>query len=192
MKNTLSVIAGVLFIVGFIPYILAILQKRTRPSRSSWIVWTALDGLTLAGMLAKHSVNGQILGAFAGSCVTVGLALKYGAPGWTWLDKVSLSGGLLGIILWKVFDDANFGIVASMSVVTLGSFPTFVSAWKNPANEDKLAWTIFSASCVCAVMAIPGWTLAHALQPITYLAIEFTMILILYVRPRFTVQTRVA
>ena len=184
-------IAGILFIVGFVPYILAILQKMTQPSRSSWIVWTALDAVTLAGMLAKHSVNGQIIGAFAGSCVTVGLALKYGKPGWTWLDKLSLSGGMLGIILWKIFDDANFGIVVSMSVITLGSFPTYVSVWKNPANEDRLAWTIFFTSCVCAVIAIPGWTLAHALQPITYIAIEFVMLLILYVRPRFVGRTRV-
>ncbi|MBI5654195.1 hypothetical protein HZC53_00860 [Candidatus Uhrbacteria bacterium] len=176
--------AGILFLIGFIPYILAIVKRKTRPSKASWIVWTALDAVTLAGMLAKNSVNGQIIGAFAGSCLTVGLALKYGKPGWTWLDKLCLVGGALGILLWKVFGDANFGIVAGMTVVTLGSFPTFVNAWKNPADENKTAWTIFGASCVFAVIAIPAWTLADALQPVVYIAIESVMIFILYARPR--------
>lgn len=183
MRNILSAIAGILFLIGFIPYIRAILKKETQPSKASWIVWTALDAVTLAGMLAKHSVNGQIIGAFAGSCLTVGLALKFGKPGWTWLDKSSLAGGVIGIILWKTFGDANFGIVVSMAVITLGSLPTFASAWKNPANEDRTAWTIFFASCVCAFLAIPAWTLADALQPITYIAIESVMLFILYARP---------
>ncbi|MFA5186181.1 MAG: hypothetical protein WC551_06855 [Patescibacteria group bacterium] len=193
MRNIFSIIAGILFLIGFIPYIRAILKKtgkKTQPSKASWIVWTALDAVTLAGMLAKHSVNGQIIGAFAGSCLTVGLVLKYGEPGWTLLDKLSLVGGALGIVLWKIYGDANFGIVVSMAVVTLGSFPTFVSAWKDPANEDKLAWTIFMASCVCAVIAIPAWTLADALQPIVYIAIESVMIFILYLGPRLRAGIR--
>lgn len=67
MKETLSVLAGLLFIAGFIPYIRAILRKETKPAKASWIIWASLDTITIAGMYAKDTVNGQILGAVIGA-----------------------------------------------------------------------------------------------------------------------------
>ncbi len=184
MKEILSVLAGLLFIAGFIPYIRAILRKETKPAKASWIIWASLDYLVFLGMIATHTVNGQILGAVIGATIVIGLAMKYGIPGWTNLDKFCLCGAFLGIALWQVFSNPLFGIVTACIVALLGSIPTFVSAWKNPSGEDRLAWTIFWISCVCAVIAIPRWTLADAAQPITFFTIESIVTCILYVRPR--------
>jgi len=184
MKETLSILAGLLFVAAFVPYIRAILRKETKPAKASWLIWASLDTITLAGMFFKDTVNGQILGAVLGAWVVAVLALKYGTPGWTKLDKACLVGAVLGIVLWQVFNDPVFGIVTSLSVVFLGSIPTFTSAWKDPSRENKLAWTIFWVSCVCAVIAIPHRTLADAAQPITFFAIETIMMYILFVRPR--------
>jgi hypothetical protein len=182
-KNALSIIAGLLFIVGFVPYISAILRKKTKPAKASWLIWSSLDTTIFIGMLFKDAANGQILGATLGALVVTVLAMKYGTPGWTPLDKFCLGGAVLGILLWQVFNDPIFGIVTSLSVGFLGSIPTFASAWKDPSREDRMAWTIFWVSCVCAVIAIPQWTLADAAQPITFFAIETIMMYILYFRP---------
>lgn len=184
MKGILSVAAGVLFIVAFIPYIRSILRKETKPAKASWIIWASLDYLVFAGMLAEHTINGQILGAVVGATIVIGLAMKYGARGWTTLDKFCLGGAVLGIVLWQVFDNPSFGIVTACVVAFVGSIPTFVSAWKDPGRENKLAWTLFWISCVCAVIAIPHWTLADAAQPIAFFVIESTMMFIMLVRPR--------
>lgn len=186
----LSVIAGVLFVAGFVPYALAILGrdiwfqkiKPTKPARASWIIWVSLDTITLAGMYAKNTVNGQILGAVIGGLMIIALVLKYGTPGWTKLDAYCLGGAAFGIILWQMSGEANFGIVVSNLVVFLGSIPTFISAWKDPSHENKLAWTTFWISCVFAVIAIPQWTLADATQPVTFFAIQSIMMYILYFR----------
>lgn len=179
-KQSLSVIAGILFIIGFIPYIRAIWRGETKPAKASWIIWATLDSITLAGMIAKDTLNGQILGAVIGAWVVVILALLYGTSGWTKLDKFCLSGAVLGIILWQAFSSPVLGIMTSLSVVFLGSFPTFASAWKNPAQENRTAWTIFWVSCLLATAAIPRWTLADAAQPITFLIIESIMMYLLY------------
>lgn len=181
----LSVIAGLLVIIAFVPYARAILRKETRPAKASWIIWAILDTIAFAGMYAKQAVNGQILGAVIGIWVIVALALKYGTPGWTKLDKVCFGGAILGITFWQVFDSPVVGIMISCGLLFLGSIPTFASAWKNPSHENKLAWTIFWLSCVVAVIAIPQWTLADATQPIMFLIIESTMMYILFIRPRF-------
>ena len=183
MKETLGLVAGILQVVGLIPYIRAILRKKTVPAKASWVIWAILDTLTLAGMYAEGTVNSQILGAVLVVWVVVGLALKYGTPGWTKLDKFCISGAAVGIVLWQAFDNPVLGIMSSLSMTFLGSIPTFASAWKDPSREDKLAWTIIFVSCVCGVAAIPRWTLADAAQPITFLLVVCVMMYLLFVRP---------
>jgi len=183
IQNILSFIAGALFVAGFISYIQAIFVGTTKPAKASWIIWASLDSITIAGMYVQHSLNGQIIGAVAGAWVVVALALKYGVKGWTWLDKFCLVGAVLGIVLWKAFNSPTLGIITSNSVVFLGSIPTFVSAWKDPTKEDKLGWTIFWLSCICAVVAIPKLTFDDAVQPIIFCSIETIMMCLLYIKP---------
>lgn len=115
--------------------------------------------------------------------VVVIFAVKYGAPGWTRLDKFCLVGAIIGIALWKLFSNPTLGIITSNSVVFLGSIPTFVSAYKDSTKEDKVGWTIFWLSCICAVLAIPKLTFDDAVQPITFCSIETIMMYLLYIRP---------
>lgn len=183
LRSILSVLAGLLYVAAFVPYIRAILRKETQPAKASWIIWASLDSITLAGMLAKHTVNGLIVCALIGAWMVAILALKYGKSGWSRLDKFSLGGAVLGVVLWGISGNPTFGIVTSLSVVFLGSFPTFASAWNDPSKEDRTAWTIFFISCVVAMFAIPARTLAEAAQPVTFLAIETIMVSILYCRP---------
>lgn len=183
VQDILSVVAGLLFIAGFIPYIRAILVGTTKPAKASWIIWASLDTITIVGMCVQNSLNGQIIGAVIGAWIVALLALKYGASGWTWLDKFCITGAVLGIILWQLFSSPTLGIITSLTVVFLGSIPTFVSAWKDPSRENKTGWTIFWLSCICAVMAIPKLTLDDASQPIVFLLIETIMMCLLFIKP---------
>lgn len=190
--KTLSVLAGLLFIAGFVPYIRAIVRRETKPAKASWLIWLALDVIAGMGMFAAGALNYQIVGATFGASVVVVLSLKYGStPGWTRLDKFCLGGAALGIILWWVFHDPAVGIVTVSVVALLGSIPTFASAWRNPSNENKTAWTIYWISCVCAVIAIPRWTLADAVQPFMFFAIESVMMCLLYIHPWFMMMATV-
>lgn len=182
-RDILSVAAGILFVIGFVPYIRAILAGETKPAKASWIIWASLDTIILIGMWVQNAVNGQIVGAVAGAWIVVAFALKYGVPGWTRLDKFCLVGAVVGIVLWKMFDNPTLGIFVSLCVGFLGSIPTIVSAWYDPSKEDKTGWTIFWLSCICAVAAIPKLTLEDAGQPITFCTIETIMMFLLFIKP---------
>lgn len=184
MKETLSVLAGLLYIVGFIPYIRSILRKETKPAKASWIIWASIDSTVFAGMYAEKAVNGQIVAVVIGVWIIAVLALKYGIPGWTRIDKFCLGGAVLDIILWRIFENPILGIIIGLSLGSLGSIPTFTAAWSDPSRENRLAWTIYSISCVPAVISIPHWTLADAAQPINFLVLGIIMMYILHVRPR--------
>jgi len=141
-------------------------------------------------MYVQHSINGQIIGAVSGAWIIVILALKYGATGWTRLDKFCLIGAVSGIVLWKTFNSSNLGIITNAIVTFIGAIPTFVSAWKDPNKEDKLAWTIYWLSCVCAMLAIPRLTFEDVCQPLSFFLIESTMMFLLYIKPRLKKQKK--
>lgn len=191
-KSTLEMISGGLFITGFIPYILAIFGrnlwfrriKQTRPQKSTWIVWTGLDLITLAGMALKGTATGQIIGAVIGGSIVTCLAFAYGIPGWRTLDKAVIIGGIIGVAAGYAYGDANITILVSAVIIVLGSIPTFISAWKQPENEDKTAWTIYTVSCVVALFAISAWTIEHSAQVLSFTLVETTMMFILFVVPR--------
>ena len=189
IKEIFSVLAGVLCVIGYIPYINSVVRKKTTPARATWLIWAFLDIIILAGMYAKGAINGQILAAFVGASTVSVLSLKYGVPGWTKIDKISIGGSIVGVVLWWVFANPIFGIVISLAVVFIGSIPTFVSAWDNPNRENKTAWIIFFISCLCAIVAIPKWTLEDAAQPFTFLIIEIIILYIIFSRSNVRVET---
>lgn len=177
-------ICGLLYLSAMVPYIVAILRGKTKPAKASWIVWTALDVVTLVSMLLKHEANVQIGLAVAVAVTIALLALKYGEPGWTLLDKLCMGAAAVSIP-FCVFGSPETATVICCLAMVIGAFPTFASAWQDPSKEDKLAWTLMWASCIFGFFAIPRWTIAAAVQPIAFLITETVMMFILFVRPRF-------
>lgn len=181
MKSTFSLIAGILCLLAFVPYIWAILKGETKPSKATWLIWVSLDSITLYGMYLERSLNGQIIGAAIGSLAITVLAMVYGTPGYTRLDECCFAAAVISIGL--MFYNPQWAMLASLAAIFVGAFPTFRSAWKDPSREDKLAWTTFFLSCLFAMGAIPKWTVEDAAQPVTFLVIESVMMYLLYVRP---------
>ncbi len=179
-----TILSGILFLIGFVPYALAIIRNQTQPAKASWIIWAVMDSITFFGMIAEKSLNGQMIGVIIGVWFIVGLAIWKGSGGWTRIDKFSLAGSAMSLALWAIFQNALLGLICISAVGFIGSFPTFASAWKDPSKENKLAWIIFWVSCVSATIAIPKWDIANALQPLTFLSIETIMMYILFIRPR--------
>lgn len=183
MTALLSLTAGILYVVGYIPYIHSILKGTTKPVLSSWLIFATLDIITIAGMLSKDVLSGQMIGATAGSGIIATLAFVRGTSGWKALDIVCVTGAVIGLLLWTFSGDATLSIFLNISVMFIGCIPTFVSAWKNPLHENKVTWLIQLVSCVLQVIAIPSWTLAGASQPIGFLLMESIMVYLVWVRP---------
>ncbi len=179
----MNIIIGTLFLIAFIPYIRSIFKGKT-PQKTTWIIWLCLESLTLSGMLSEGAYNGQIISAIIGDTVIVSLIfIKNGKAEWTKLDVFCLLGGALGATLWIIYHDANLGIAAGLSSVIIGTFPTFRAVWNQPEAESKLAWLIWTISCVPTLAVIPKWTFADAAQPVTFGIVNAIMMILMYLRP---------
>lgn len=185
-RNMLSWISGILCLLGFVPYIYAIVtDPKTDPKPSTWFVWSALDSLGLLGMRNKNTVTGQIIGAVTGAWIVFFLSLKYGKGKWNRLDSFCVGGGILGAFAWWWYGDATWAIVISMSTIVVGAAPTVKSAWLDPGHEDKWGWLLWGLSCITSLGAIPTWTWDDATQPISFTLIEVTVTSIVWIKPLF-------
>ena len=179
----MNTISGILFFVAFLPYVVTIVNGQTVPSPLSWAIWASVDSLALVAMIKKKVAVGQLVGAVSGAWIVTALAIIYGKPEMRLMEWVAIAGALVGIALWKIYGDSIFGIVCSQIAVFIGALPTFAGAYANPGQEDALSWCIWTASCFCALLAIKKWTLADALQPLTFTTIEIVMVLLVVVKP---------
>jgi hypothetical protein len=126
-----------------------------------------------------------MIGAIIGSWLVAILSFRFGMPGWKKTDIFCLLLALAGAYLWWGFQDAVFGIVAGSLAFIVGTIPTFISAWEDPARENRMAWLLYFLSCLPALAAIPEWTLAHAAQPVSFVITEGTMVYLVWIRPHF-------
>jgi hypothetical protein len=184
IKTTVSILSGLVFIFAFIPYIKAIVRKQTRPRKATWLVWAVGDIIILIGMLAKHTVSGLMIGAVLGATTTFILSLKFGEPGWTKRDKICLALSGIAIVLWICFQDSNVGIALSLVGLAIAAWPTYVSAWNTPENEDLKGWILFNTSSILGALAIPHRTFADIAPAVTFVLIDLPMLYLLLIRPR--------
>jgi len=149
----------------------------------TWTIWLIVDSLALVAMRKEGALNAQITGAVVGTFAVTTLTLFFGTLSFGFIELVSIAGALLGIVLWQATGSAILAIVCSQATVLIGAIPTIVTAYHNPESESPLAWSIWLLSCVFALLAVPKWNLAHALQPITFTVLEGTMVYLVVIKP---------
>ncbi len=188
LKEWLRLLSGTLFIVGFIPYIIATIQGgrqgKPGPKKVSWLIWMSLDWINMIGMIRKRAEGlGQIIGVSFGGLIVLATVFKYGQKGWEPKDRKYLIAAIAGIIF--LFVAPSLAILTSCAVTFMASKPTF----ENWRNENLLAWSIYWVSCALGVAGIPNLTFdpaslaliefKEAAQPVTFFVIETIMMTIL-------------
>ena len=161
-------VAGIISLVAFIPYILAILRGETKPNRATWWIWTVI-GLMLGASYYSSGANhtiwvpvSYIIGPFA---VAI-LSIKYGEGGWTRFDRSCLLGAGVSVVLWWMFSSPLIALLIGLFIDLMGALPTIRKAYHKPESEDRTAWTLFFAGSTANLFAVESWTFAIAVYPI--------------------------
>ena len=187
-NDSLRTIAGLLGLSGFVPYIWTTLSGKTTPARTSWLIWGALNFLTLLAMAAKGADYRQLACVTIGSWIVAFLGLiKKGDPRWHAIEKICVVAAVVAVILWKaVFHDSTAGLIASLIAILIGCISTWQKAWREPKGENLTAWVVFCASSLLATVAVKEWTIAEAAQPVVFLANQIATVSIILFRRRRT------
>lgn len=172
----LGKLAGLISLLGFVPYVRSILRGQTRPQRVSWGLWALLDVTLLLTHLQAGGIRSMWvpLSQAAGSLSIALLSLSRGVGGWSMLDRLCLAGSLAGLLLWRL-SSATVGLCASILVHFIAGVPTLSKAYVDPDSEDLTTWLCFLCGNTLNLAAITRWSAAEAIYPI-YLFLGTTML----------------
>lgn len=194
-KDVSAILAGVFLIVCYLPYWYSILWGDGKPSRASWGIWALLDWVALAGMLKAGMADEEmkwlsichIGSACIGASVTYVLARLYGHRRQNLVDKICVAIASVAIVLLMLAigadADPKYAVFLAVFGIGVGAIPTIRSAWGNPKNEGRWGWLIGLLSCLFSVFAVREWTVAKGSQPIGFIAIQMTVVYLVWVRP---------
>lgn len=175
-----GILSAVLIAVSGIPYIWAIVTRRTqRPVIATWLVWTIIGFLFLityqdAGAVLEGTLPAAIMGLVNPLVITI-LAMFYGKRGWTWLDLTCLVVASIAVCVWQFEDDPLLGLIGLLVADSMAAIPQIVKSFKDPADEPWFPWFLFGFGSAVNLLAIEVWTLEIYLFPL-YMTVVSLMI----------------
>src|SRR3990167_5114886 len=137
-------VAGIVSLVAFVPYIIAILRGETKPNRATWWIWTVV-GFMLGASYFSSGANHTIwvpVSYIIGPIIIATLSIKYGVGGWTRFDRYCLLGAVVSMVFWWMFNSPFIVLLINLFIDFMGALPTIRKAYYEPESEDRTAWVL--------------------------------------------------
>ena len=184
-KELIGIIAGGISLVAYAPYIYSIFQRRTKPSRSSWWIWSLVGLIILVsyyGVGARNTIWIP-LGLFICPLLIALLSIKYGSgKGFNTLDKACFSLAVIGVALWFILDSPAIALGINVFIDFIGFLPTFQKTYAHPRKENRFAWTLFFMGSILNLVALEGYHLQLLLYPAYMFAMDIIMMWIFFLK----------
>ncbi len=185
-KTSLGIAAGVLSILGFVPYIITILQGKTRPNRATWWIWLILSIVISASNYfvgAGNTIWLPVCGGIAQFIIAL-LSLKYGEGGWSRFDRMCVLGVSISLVLWWQFNVPFITLLLNIVIDFLGALPTIKKSFLEPEKENLLTWSLYFVASLLNLLAIEHWNLKILAFPLYIFYVNATIVIFL-LRPKF-------
>lgn len=173
------------FFQGFISQsigIYAILKGGYKPARMTRFIYLLMTLLIIGVLFAQGSYDALILACVQGigTIIIFALSLKYGMGGTSKLDKVTLAGFLISLVVWKITSNPTLALYLSILTDLIGFVPTFAKTWNFPDTED---WRFYFSDVLAglfSLLSLTILTIENIVFPLYIFALNlFAVILIL-------------
>ena len=183
--EVMAVVAAVIALAGSVPYVIDTLSGHTRPNRATWMVYAVVGCLAVVSSYAAGGRWSLLLGvAYAIGPIAILLAsIRHGEGGWSPLDRSCLGLAAFGLVGWAVSGDPRVGVVLQTLADAVGTVPTWIKAWRDPAHENRRAWTCYAAASVLNLFAIASWSIGEVCYNAWLVLCCGSVAAILWIRP---------
>ena len=182
-KELFGILAGLVSFFAYIPYILSIIKKETKPSRSSWWIWSLVGLMILFSYYslgARSTIWIPVVFFFCPFLVAL-LSFKFGeGKNLNYLDKIYFVGAIFSMFAWLVFKSAEIAFFINIFIDFLGFLPTFKKTFLNPSYENKTSWTLFLIGSILNLMAIEVLLPSIVLYPIYMFIMDIIMLCLIF------------
>ena len=175
MLHLFGVLGGILAVVGPIPYIRDTLKGNTRPNQVSWFIWVILLVIALTSQIASGGKDSLlfIYGDLIGTGIILSLSFFRGERKWHWVDRWSLVGAGLGLLLWYVFNAPVLALAMTIFIDFCGAIPTLRKSFMNPESETLSTWLIVGTGALFSTLAVGELNITLLIYPLYLMLINF-------------------
>ena len=179
-----GIVASIVAILATVPYVASILRGTTKPSVTTWTIWTSVSILLASSYYASGATNSfWITVTYAASSTLIAvLSFRYGMVTITKLDWICLFGALLSAVPWLIFRSAPGTLYVVLVIDALGAIPTISKAYVDPVSENRVAWLIAFLANSLNLFAVGTWNAQIGIFPIYAFASTGLIALLLFVR----------
>jgi hypothetical protein len=168
IKIVFTIIATIIGIIAFLPYLRDIFLRKTKPHAYTWLIWTITQITAIVGILLGGGGWGA-LNLIVGTLFVISIflfSLKYGSKNITRLDTIILITALLAIIIWWRLNQPLIAIIMVSVIDFLGYIPSFRKSYQEPWSETLSFWLACSLSNIFAILALSDYNFLT----VTYIA----------------------
>ena len=185
-KVIFSILAIVLSVFAFLPYIRDIFKNKTKPHLYSWLVWSIVQTVGVLAMIkggAEFGSWGLAMGCLF--CILIFfLSFKYGTKNITKIDTILLLAALITIVIWLREEDPLWSVILITIVDLLGFIPTYRKTYLAPDTETLDIYVLDVFSYGAAIVAIASYSLATTLYVSSLVLTNLVMVIIIVLRRR--------
>ncbi len=191
IKYALSMIAIVLTIVAYIPYIRDTYLGRTKPHTFSWLIWTLGTGI----IFALQMESGAGPGGWVTGCLTILLgtvlllSLRQNITRPTLLDYLCLIAAIVALGVWYMTHLPLLSMLILSVVDMVGFIPTIRKSWNDPYSETVSLYFITTLRHMLAAVALTEYNAITLLFPISWVIANAAFTTLLLVRRKKVQQT---
>ncbi len=177
MKEILAAIATVLAIAGNIPYLHDVISRKIQPHPYTWLVWSIVSGVTLAGQILKGGGAGAIPVAVseACTCIIFLFALRYGFKDIQRRDTYALIIALLGLIPWALTKDPTISVVIVVCIDAVAFVPALRKTWHHPKSETPLLYSMNVLRHILILFSLGSYNIATTSHSIVMIVLNSMM-----------------
>ena len=168
MKEFLSLIAGVIVLIGYAVYARDILAGRARPARSARLMFVILLIITL---LQQNDLHGDWILALTaseaiGSLAILLLSLKKGVGGITKIDLACYILLIIDVSVWLTTKNSLLALHLSVIADLIAFMPTLIKTWRQPYSETAQFFIYGAVAAPLNILANGNYSYGVLLFPI--------------------------
>ncbi len=166
--------------MAYFPYIVSILQGKTKPHVFSWVIWSVTTSIVFLAQLADKGGAGAWPIGFSG-IINIYIAFlaytKKSDSTITRIDWLFFVLAMSSLPLWYVTSHPLWAVVILTGVDAVGFSLTFKKAYFRPFEEQLLYFMIMAIRNLVAISALENYSLTTVLFPavITVTCILFVL-----------------
>jgi len=184
VKTIIGIIAVVLSIIGYIPYLRDTLKKKTTPHVYTWFIWGFVTAIAYALQVSA--------GAGVGSWVTLAvviisfvifiLGMRNGKKDITTIDTVFFVLSFAALFLWLIAKQPILSVILVSTIDMLGFVPTIRKSWNKPYSETLFSYELNSFRHGLSLLALQQYSVVTWLYPVTWTLANVLFSLMLIIR----------